>query len=157
MARELGHREQTIVVNILLMNLRHTWYQKEYVMSLTVPYSPQRMEWLKEWIEPLWSQLNPWLLMQVYLIVGSSNSNIREELKPKPNVGHLKVFGCIAYAHIPDQQRQNLDKKLKSCDLLAMIRNPKVTYTDWSMAKQWKLLYEEMLCLMKQSLTTVVK
>ena len=68
--------------------------------------------------------------MQVYLIVGSSNSSIREELKPKPNVGHLKVFGCIAYAHIPDQQRQNLDKKLKSCDLLAMIRNPKVTYTD---------------------------
>ena len=45
----------------------------------------------------------------------------------EPNVGHLKVFGCIAYAHIPDQQRQNLDKKLKSCDLLAMIRNPKVT------------------------------
>ena len=68
--------------------------------------------------------------MQVYLIVGSSNSSIREEsdavnsnkrssdsiqvmVWSKPNVGHLKVFGCIAYAHIPDQQRQNLDKKLR--------------------------------------------
>ena len=31
----------------------------------------------------------------------------------KPNVSHLKVFGCIAYAHIPDVQRQKLDKKSK--------------------------------------------
>ena len=29
----------------------------------------------------------------------------------KPNIGHLKVFGCIAYAHIPDNKRQKLDKK----------------------------------------------
>ena len=29
----------------------------------------------------------------------------------KPNISHLKVFGCMAYAHIPDAQRQKLDKK----------------------------------------------
>ena len=29
----------------------------------------------------------------------------------KPNVSHLKVFGCMAFAHIPDGQRQKLDKK----------------------------------------------
>ena len=29
----------------------------------------------------------------------------------KPNIGHLKVFGCTAFAHIPDTQRQKLDKK----------------------------------------------
>ena len=29
----------------------------------------------------------------------------------KPNLGHLKVFGCMAYAHIPDVHRQKLDKK----------------------------------------------
>ena len=29
----------------------------------------------------------------------------------KPNLKHLKVFGCTAYAHIPDSQRQKLDKK----------------------------------------------
>ena len=31
----------------------------------------------------------------------------------KPNIEHLKVFGCIAYAHVPDSQRQKLDKKAK--------------------------------------------
>ena len=29
----------------------------------------------------------------------------------KPYVGHLKVFGCVAYAHVPDCLRQKLDKK----------------------------------------------
>ena len=31
--------------------------------------------------------------------------------KRKPNVSHLRVFGCIAYAHIPDIGKQKLDKK----------------------------------------------
>jgi hypothetical protein len=25
----------------------------------------------------------------------------------KPGVSHLKVFGCIAYAHVPDEKRKN--------------------------------------------------
>ena len=29
----------------------------------------------------------------------------------KANLSHLKVFGCVAYAHIPDCQRSKLDKK----------------------------------------------
>lgn len=29
----------------------------------------------------------------------------------KPNISHLKVFGCIAYAHIPEVERRKLDKK----------------------------------------------
>ena len=43
---------------------------------------------------------------------------IKEEQTPyerwygkRPNVSHLKVFGCMAFAHIPDAQRQKLDKK----------------------------------------------
>ena len=31
--------------------------------------------------------------------------------KRRPNVGHLRVFGCVAYAHIPDVARQKLSKK----------------------------------------------
>ena len=31
--------------------------------------------------------------------------------KKRPGVSHLKVFGCMAYAHVPDVQRQKLDKK----------------------------------------------
>ncbi|XP_073102473.1 uncharacterized protein [Elaeis guineensis] len=33
----------------------------------------------------------------------------------KPNISHLKMFGCIAYAHIPDQRRNKLDDKSLSC------------------------------------------
>ena len=29
----------------------------------------------------------------------------------KPDVSHLKVFGCMAYEHVPDTQKQKLDKK----------------------------------------------
>ena len=31
----------------------------------------------------------------------------------KPSVGHLRVFGSIAYAHVPDQQRKKLEDKSK--------------------------------------------
>ena len=29
----------------------------------------------------------------------------------KPDISHLRVFGCVAYAHVPDSQRQKLNKK----------------------------------------------
>ena len=28
----------------------------------------------------------------------------------KPDVSHLKVFGCMVYAHVADAQRQKLNK-----------------------------------------------
>jgi len=31
----------------------------------------------------------------------------------KPTVSHLKVFGSVAYAHVPDQQRTKLEDKSK--------------------------------------------
>ena len=31
------------------------------------------------------------------------------------SVSHLKVFGCVAYAHIPDELRRKLDKKGQKC------------------------------------------
>ena len=31
----------------------------------------------------------------------------------KPNVGHLRIFGCDAYAHIPKDERRKLDSKTK--------------------------------------------
>jgi hypothetical protein len=33
----------------------------------------------------------------------------------KPNVSHLKVFGCIAYVHVPDEKRSKLDPKVEKC------------------------------------------
>ena len=33
----------------------------------------------------------------------------------KPDLSHLKVFGCLAYVHIPDELRSKLDPKAKKC------------------------------------------
>ena len=36
----------------------------------------------------------------------------------KPNVGHLTVFGCAAYAHVGKDERQKLNVKSRKCVLL---------------------------------------
>jgi len=33
----------------------------------------------------------------------------------KPNVSHLRVFGCIAYVHVPNKKRSKLDPKAEKC------------------------------------------
>jgi hypothetical protein len=33
----------------------------------------------------------------------------------KPNVSHLKVFGCIAYVNVPDEKRSKLNPKANKC------------------------------------------
>jgi len=33
----------------------------------------------------------------------------------KPDVSHLKMFGCIAYVHVLDEKRSKLDPKIKKC------------------------------------------
>ena len=38
----------------------------------------------------------------------------------KPVVDHFRIFGCIAYAHIPDEKRRNLDKKGEKCIFLGV-------------------------------------
>jgi hypothetical protein len=33
----------------------------------------------------------------------------------KPNLSHLKVFGCIAYVHVPHELQTKLDLKAEKC------------------------------------------
>ncbi|MCO5590454.1 hypothetical protein L7F22_044424 [Adiantum nelumboides] len=33
----------------------------------------------------------------------------------KPDVSHFKVFGCIAYVHVPNELRTKLDLKAEKC------------------------------------------
>ena len=54
-----------------------------------------------------------------YLINRTSTKNVNN-MTPKeaysglkPGVGHLKIFGCIAYVHVPNQRRGKLDHKSK--------------------------------------------
>lgn len=43
----------------------------------------------------------------------------------KPSVGHLRVFGCIAYAKVPEANRTKLEDKGVKCILIG--------YRDWTM------------------------
>ena len=36
----------------------------------------------------------------------------------KPDVSHLRVFGCLVYAHIEKDERSKLDSKARKCILL---------------------------------------
>jgi len=33
----------------------------------------------------------------------------------KPDVSHLRVFGCIAYVHVPDEKKSKLNPKAQKC------------------------------------------
>ena len=43
----------------------------------------------------------------------------------KPSVEHFRVFGCLAYAHIPDEKRRKLDPKRKACIFMGYCKNSK--------------------------------
>jgi hypothetical protein len=43
----------------------------------------------------------------------------------KPNVSHLRVFGCMAFAHVPDSKRQKLDKKAERLRFVGYCRTSK--------------------------------
>ena len=36
----------------------------------------------------------------------------------KPNLRHLRVFGSIAYVHVPKEKRRKLDVKVEKCILV---------------------------------------
>ena len=36
----------------------------------------------------------------------------------KPNLAHLRVFGSIAYAYVPKEQRRKVDSKAVKCILV---------------------------------------
>ncbi|MCO5615015.1 hypothetical protein L7F22_069303 [Adiantum nelumboides] len=38
--------------------------------------------------------------------------------KVKPKVHHLRVFGCLAFTHVPDEKRKKLDDKSRKCIFL---------------------------------------
>ncbi|MCO5579260.1 hypothetical protein L7F22_033114 [Adiantum nelumboides] len=35
--------------------------------------------------------------------------------KVKPKVHHVRVFGCLAFTHVPDEKRKKLDDKSRKC------------------------------------------
>jgi len=43
----------------------------------------------------------------------------------KPAVDYFKVFGCIAFAHVPDEKRKKLDAKAEKCIFLGVSEHSK--------------------------------
>ena len=43
----------------------------------------------------------------------------------KPSVEHFRIFGCIAYAHVPDEKRKKLDDKKEKCLFLGVSKTSK--------------------------------
>ena len=43
----------------------------------------------------------------------------------KPDISHLRVFGCRAYSHIPDQKRSKFEPKADICTFIGYAMNQK--------------------------------
>ena len=57
----------------------------------------------------------------VYLLNRSPMVNVQDKIHEeassgtKTSVAHLRFFGFVAYAHVPDELRRKLDKKSEQC------------------------------------------
>ena len=99
--------------------------------QLTVPHSPQQngvaeqlnralMESARAMLshanlpKKLWAEA---VTTAAYLRNRTTTSANEEQLTPfekgyghKPNISHLKTFGCVAYSHVPNTERRKLDR-----------------------------------------------
>ena len=72
----------------------------------------------KEMPEYYWAKV---LHTSIYIMNKTSTATIHgmtpEEMftRKKPYLSHLKVFGCLAYVHVPDELRSKMDPKAKKC------------------------------------------
>ncbi len=63
----------------------------------------------------LWAEA---LSTESYLLNRSNKTSFKAWDGKKPYVKHLKAFGCVAYLHVPKDQRKKLDSKAKKCIFL---------------------------------------
>ena len=113
--------------------------------QLTVPHSPQQngvaerlnctlMESARATLShanlphKLWAEA---VATAAYLRNRTTTSANEEQLTPfekwyghKPNISHLKVFGCAAYSHVPKTERK-LDKKAQKMCFIGYSKSPK--------------------------------
>ena len=58
----------------------------------------------------------------------------------KPDLSHLKVFGFLAYVHIPDELRSKLDPKVEKC-----------VFTGYSLEQKGYCCYNPLTCEIRVS------
>lgn len=117
---------------------------KGIVIDYTVPYTPEldgsaeRMNrtliekaraMFCESLVPksFWSEA---ILNVAYILNRSPTAAIAEQVTPaelwygyKPDVSNLRVFGCVAYSHIPKALRKKLDYKTEKCVMMGYAQN----------------------------------
>jgi hypothetical protein len=52
----------------------------------------------------------------------------------KPQLGHLRKFGCLALLHVPDSQRFKLEPKARRCLHLGYVHNTKRLWRLWDIS-----------------------
>lgn len=71
----------------------------------------------------------------------------------KPNVSHMKVFGCIAYARVPDALRSKLDNKGIKCRFVGYSENG---YRLWS-EEEGRIIHSRNVIFDEKRFTTIKK
>lgn len=112
--------------------------QKGIQIEFTVPYSPQQngvaerknrtlIEKARTMIigsglgRDMWGEA---VLTATYLMNRSPTVVIRDKVPAelwygrKINLSHLRIFGCLAYKHVPQQKRSKLDSKSEECIMI---------------------------------------
>ena len=57
----------------------------------------------------------------VYILNRSPTKTVKDRVPRQAwsgkcsSISHLRIFGCVAYAHVPEEMRRNLDEKSKKC------------------------------------------
>lgn len=72
------------------------------------------------------------VMTAAYLRNRVTTSALQEDKTPfemwyerKPDISHLRVFGCVAYTHVPDSERKKLDKKAKELRFVGYCKTSK--------------------------------
>jgi hypothetical protein len=67
----------------------------------------------------------------------------------KPDVSHSKVFGCIAYVHVPDEKRSKLDPKADKCIFIRYSSEQKgyrcFNPSTWKLQVSRDVMFDEMV------------
>ncbi|KAD6453309.1 hypothetical protein E3N88_08014 [Mikania micrantha] len=145
--KSLVERESDCLIKVLRTNGGGEFTSQEFnsfctshgiKREITIPHTPQHngtverknrtimglaRSMLKEKHRPnyLWAES---VATAIYLINRSPTKAIADQVPAevwsgrKPSVYHLRVFGCIAFSHVPAQERRKLDNRAERCIFL---------------------------------------
>ena len=85
--------------------------------QLTIPHSPQQ--------NGVAERLNRTLMESARAMLSEQLTPFEKWYGHKPNISHLRVFGCAAYSHAPSTERRKLDKKAQRMCFIGYSKNPK--------------------------------